>query len=76
MRQEAPFSGEAKPPARAAQYVRMSTDHQQYSTENQIEQIAAYAAQRSFTIVRTYAERGRVVSTLAGGRLFKASSMT
>jgi DNA invertase Pin-like site-specific DNA recombinase len=39
---------------RAAQYVRMSTDHQRYSTENQADAIAAYAAQRNLEIVRTY----------------------
>ena len=44
---------------RAAQYVRMSTEHQKYSTENQISMIAAYAARRGFTIVRTYADEGR-----------------
>ncbi|KAA8389414.1 hypothetical protein [Acetobacter sp. DmW_125131] len=35
-------------PVRAAQYVRMSTDHQKYSTENQAEIIAAYAGRRNF----------------------------
>ena len=29
----------AAPPRRAAQYVRMSTEHQQYSTENQADHI-------------------------------------
>jgi len=37
----------------------MSTDHQKYSTENQAEAIAAYAARRNVTIVRTYADEGR-----------------
>lgn len=46
-------------PKRAAQYVRMSTDHQRYSTENQADAIAAYAARRDFEIVRTYADEGR-----------------
>lgn len=31
---------------RAAQYVRMSTEHQRYSTENQADIIAQYAARR------------------------------
>ena len=31
---------------RAAEYVRMSTEHQQYSTENQADKIREYAAQR------------------------------
>ena len=45
--------------ARAAQYVRMSTDYQKYSTENQKAAIAEYAARKSLTIVRTYADEGR-----------------
>lgn len=44
---------------RAAQYVRMSTDHQRYSTENQREAIAKYALQHCMEIVRTYADEGR-----------------
>lgn len=44
---------------RAAQYVRMSTEHQKYSTENQAEIIARYAAQRGFEIVKTYADNGK-----------------
>ena len=44
---------------RAAQYVRMSTEHQKYSTESQAEIIARYAAQRGFEIVETYADNGK-----------------
>jgi DNA invertase Pin-like site-specific DNA recombinase len=44
---------------RAAQYVRMSTDLQQYSIQNQMESIAAYALRRNITIVRSYADEGR-----------------
>jgi DNA invertase Pin-like site-specific DNA recombinase len=44
---------------RAAQYVRMSTEHQQYSTENQRDKIREYAAQRGIEIVRTYADEGK-----------------
>ena len=47
------------PRARAAQYVRMSTEHQQYSTENQAAAIRQYAEQRNIEIVRTYADEGR-----------------
>ena len=43
---------------RAAQYVRMSTDHQQYSIENQSVVIGAYAQRRNLTIVRTYRDEG------------------
>lgn len=44
---------------RAAQYVRMSTEHQQYSTENQADAIREYAERRGMEIVRTYADEGR-----------------
>jgi DNA invertase Pin-like site-specific DNA recombinase len=44
---------------RAAQYVRMSTDKQVYSTQNQSDAIAAYAALHNLTIVRTYSDEGR-----------------
>jgi DNA invertase Pin-like site-specific DNA recombinase len=44
---------------RAAQYVRMSTDHQKYSTENQAAAIAAYALERNLAIVRTYIDNAR-----------------
>lgn len=47
------------PPIRAAQYVRMSTDHQQYSTENQADKIREYAARRNIEIVQTYADEGK-----------------
>lgn len=43
---------------RAAQYVRMSTDLQQYSLVNQAAAIAAYAQARDLTIVRTYRDSG------------------
>ncbi len=44
---------------RAAQYVRMSTDYQRYSIQNQAAAIAAFAQQSSLTIVRTYMDEGR-----------------
>ena len=34
--------GTVEGPVRAAQYVRMSTDHQKYSTENQAEALQRY----------------------------------
>jgi DNA invertase Pin-like site-specific DNA recombinase len=43
---------------RAAQYVRMSTDFQQYSIENQAVAIAAYAQLHNLSIVRTYRDEG------------------
>lgn len=45
--------------SRAAQYVRMSTEQQQYSTQNQFDKIREYAAQRNIEIVRTYADEGK-----------------
>ena len=44
---------------RAAEYVRMSTEHQQYSTENQADKIREYAAHRGIEVVRTYADAGK-----------------
>jgi len=43
---------------RAAQYVRMSTDRQQYSIQNQAAAIAAYAYAHNLTLVRTYKDEG------------------
>ena len=42
-----------------AQYLRMSTDQQQYSLLNQATAIAKYAALRGFKVVRTYEDAGR-----------------
>jgi DNA invertase Pin-like site-specific DNA recombinase len=42
---------------RAAQYLRVSTEQQKYSIENQAAAIAAYAARRNISIVRTYSDR-------------------
>src|ERR1700678_997540 len=46
-------------PVRTAQYVRMSTEHQQYSTENQTDAIGRYAESRNMQIVRTYSDEAR-----------------
>jgi DNA invertase Pin-like site-specific DNA recombinase len=51
---------------RAAQYVRMSTDHQKYSTENQSDAMQQYAARRGIEIVRTYADAGKSGLSLDG----------
>lgn len=50
---------EVEPASRAAQYVRMSTEHQQYSTENQAAKIREYAERRGIEIVRTYKDEGK-----------------
>lgn len=49
----------AAPQVRAAQYIRMSTEHQQYSTANQGDVIREYAERRGFEIVKTYADEGK-----------------
>jgi len=51
---------------RAAQYVRMSTDHQKYSIDNQVEVIAAYAAIRNLVIVQAYTDAGKSGLRLEG----------
>src|SRR5207244_2483001 len=44
---------------RAAQYLRMSTDHQEWSIEIQSAAIAVYAASHSMGIVRSYVDAGK-----------------
>ena len=56
------------PKLRAAEYVRMSTEHQKYSTDNQSSAIRIYAQQRGYEIVRTYADEGKSGLSI-GGRL-------
>ncbi len=51
---------------RAAEYVRMSTEHQLYSTEKQADKIREYASQRRVEIVRTYADAGKSVLRIDG----------
>ena len=43
----------------AVAYVRMSTDHQKYSTENQLDVIRNYATARGLTILRVFEDSGR-----------------
>lgn len=50
----------------AAQYVRMSTDHQRYSTENQRSELQKYAEAHGLKIVRTYADEGKSGLNLDG----------
>lgn len=44
---------------RAAQYVRMSTEHQQYSIANQVAAIRQYADSHGFEVVQTYTDAGK-----------------
>lgn len=54
-----------------AEYVRMSTDHQRYSTENQSDAIHAYAAAHSMRIVRTYRDDGKSGLDIGGREALK-----
>ncbi len=70
----------------AAQYVRMSTDLQQYSIENQKAAIQQYALQHGFAVMKTYTDAGRsgvvlksraglkelLADVLSGNAIFKA----
>lgn len=49
-----------------AQYVRMSTEHQKYSTQNQATAIAEYASLHGMKIVRTYEDAGKSGLNLKG----------
>ncbi|WP_299406769.1 recombinase family protein [uncultured Roseobacter sp.] len=44
---------------KAAQYVRISKEHQSYSTENQADAIRRYADERSYQIIKTYSDAGK-----------------
>tara|TARA_Y100000815_G_scaffold234503_1_gene226657 strand:- start:337 stop:516 length:180 start_codon:yes stop_codon:yes gene_type:complete len=44
---------------RAAQYVRISTEHQQYPTHNQSDKIREYAKKRGIEIIKPYADDGK-----------------
>ena len=47
------------PRRRAVEYVRLSTDHQKYSTENQSDAIRKYAEERGFELRRYNADAGK-----------------
>lgn len=56
---------------KAAEYVRMSTEHQKYSTDNQSAEIRRYAERKGFEIVRTYADAGKSGLRLDGRTALK-----
>lgn len=51
---------------RAAQYVRMSTEHQPYSTHNQPDKIRDYADKRGIEIIKSYADDGKSGLSIGG----------
>jgi DNA invertase Pin-like site-specific DNA recombinase len=59
----AAFTGGA---IRAAQYLRMSSDNQRYSSENQRNAIADYAKQHGYQVVASYIDAGKSGLSLRG----------
>lgn len=57
---------DTRPPIRAAQYLRMSTEHQRYSPDNQRTAISHYASARGYEIVQSYIDAGKSGLTLHG----------
>ena len=49
-----------------AEYVRMSTDNQKYSIQNQSQVIRAYAQARGMSVIRTYSDAGKSGLSLNG----------
>ena len=42
-----------------AQYLRMSTEHQQYSLQNQAERVKQYADEHDFEVIQTYSDAAK-----------------
>jgi hypothetical protein len=57
---------------RAAAYVRMSTDHQQYSTSNQMDFIREDARRRGLEIVKMFSDEGKSGLDFEGRDALKA----
>jgi DNA invertase Pin-like site-specific DNA recombinase len=55
-----------KPPRRAAMYMRMSTEHQKYSVENQTIAITEYATKYGIELVKEYVDDGKSGLTIGG----------
>lgn len=72
MNDDDPIAADPAQKLRAAEYVRMSTEHQQYSTDNQSSAIRIYAERRGYEIVRTYADEGKSGLNLGGRRALQA----
>jgi DNA invertase Pin-like site-specific DNA recombinase len=62
----------ANPPSsrlvRAAQYLRMSTEHPQYSPANQAAAIALYAAAHNIGVVRSFLDENKSGTSIKGRR--------
>jgi DNA invertase Pin-like site-specific DNA recombinase len=64
MAKELIFTGQGSARIPAVQYIRMSTEHQRYSPDNQRLFIASFAAHRGFEILETYEDSGKSGLTL------------
>lgn len=51
---------------KAAAYVRMSTEHQKYSPENQMAAIRDYADKHGYEIIQIYSDEGKSGLNIAG----------
>ena len=58
----------ANSPVPAVQYLRMSTEHQQYSLENQSTAIHKYAESHGFSLVRTYSDAAKTACEASLGK--------
>ena len=56
---------------RAVEYVRMSTEHQRYSTENQSDIIREYATRNNMEIIKTYSDAGKSGLKIEGRDAFR-----
>ncbi len=61
-----PLASAGSSTVRVAQYLRMSTERQEYSPINQAAAIKVYAADHGMTLVRTYCDEGRSGLRLKG----------
>lgn len=63
---KAPADRQQGPPKAAACYLRMSTDHQRYSIDNQRAAIDIYAAENGLAVVSQYADAAKSGLTITG----------
>lgn len=66
MAQPQGIAGTSETRRRAAQYIRMSSEQQRYSTANQALAIAAYAIEHDLDIVQSYIDKARSGLTIKG----------
>jgi DNA invertase Pin-like site-specific DNA recombinase len=57
---------QSAPPRKAAAYIRMSTEHQNYSLEHQAAKLAEYALAHDLVIVTTYRDAGKSGLAISG----------